>query len=84
MCGGDPVKPHGKLPWFFTASQALADQLRGGRGRSDDAASFRASHDGWDYQDRLGSKASNQGPDPDRVIIGMPTDPSREKVLRKL
>ncbi|KAH7414470.1 permease family-domain-containing protein [Phaeosphaeria sp. MPI-PUGE-AT-0046c] len=79
------VKPHGKLPWFFTASQALADQLRGGRGgRRDDAASFRASHDGWDYQDRLGSKASNQEPDPDRMVVGMPRDPSREKVLRKL
>jgi AGZA family xanthine/uracil permease-like MFS transporter len=79
----EPVKPHGRLPWFFTASQALAAQLRGRRdGRRDSSASIRTGEDGWDYQDRLGSKASNQEPQLESVVHPMPTTPV--KVLRKM
>lgn len=79
------VKPHGKLPWFFTASQAVADQLRANRGteRSENR-SFRSA---WSYQDRLGSKASNQEPELETVVfqtLSPPTNPNREKVLRKI
>jgi AGZA family xanthine/uracil permease-like MFS transporter len=78
-----PVKPHGKLPWFFEASQSLADHVRGRRGSDrEDSASIR--EDRWDYQDRLGSKASNQEAELDRVHVVMPRHPDREKVLRKL
>jgi hypothetical protein len=54
------------------------DQLRGRRdGRMDDSGSVKS---GWDYQDRLGSKASNHEAELEMV---MPTNPAREKVLRK-
>jgi AGZA family xanthine/uracil permease-like MFS transporter len=80
------VTPHGKLPWFFTASQALAGHVRRGNGVSkDDTASVRSVVDGWDYEDRLPSKASNQPMELDRVVVqGVPMDPSREKVLRRM
>lgn len=79
------VKPHGKLPWFFTAGQSLAGHVRRGNGVSKhDSASVRSAGDGWEYKDRLPSKASNQQMELDRVVVqGKPTDPSREKVLRK-
>lgn len=82
----DSVKPHGRLPWFFTASQALADQVRGRRAnRTHTAASSRMREDdGWEYQDRLGSKASNQDAELQRVVVqALPANPSGEKVLRK-
>jgi AGZA family xanthine/uracil permease-like MFS transporter len=82
----EPVKPHGKLPWFYTASQALADQVRGRRDHyRDDSASIRTREDGWEYQDRLGSKASNQDAELERVIVrNLPRNPEYEKVLRKM
>jgi hypothetical protein len=43
----------------------------------DDSGSVKS---GWDYQDRLGSKASNHEAELEMV---MPTNPAREKVLRK-
>jgi AGZA family xanthine/uracil permease-like MFS transporter len=74
-----PVKPLGRLPWFLTASQALVDQLRGRRdNRMEDSGSIKS---GWDYQDRLGSKASNQDTE---LEMAMPMNPAREKVLRKM
>lgn len=77
------VKPHGKIPWFLGASQALADHVRGRRGSDrGDSASIRDN--GWDYQDRLESKGSNQDAELERVHVLMPRDPDREKVLRKL
>lgn len=78
------VRPHGKLPWFFTASQALADHVRGrGGSRREDSASPR--EDGWNYQDRLGSKGSNQDAELERVVVqALPRDPDTEKVLRKV
>ncbi|KAH3979785.1 hypothetical protein HBI81_149420 [Parastagonospora nodorum] len=81
------IKPQGRLPWFFTASQALANQFRGRRDEHrEDSFSIRMDNDGWDYQDRLPSKASNQGHEFPRTIdqINMPTNPSHEKVLRKM
>jgi AGZA family xanthine/uracil permease-like MFS transporter len=80
----EPVKPHGKLPWFYTASQALAVKVRGRRNRRrDDSSSIRTGEDEWEYQDRLGSKASNQEAELERVVIGdLPRNPNREKVLR--
>jgi AGZA family xanthine/uracil permease-like MFS transporter len=82
----DSVKPHGRLPWFLTASQALADQLRDRHeGRRSDSVSIRTGQDGWDYQDRIGSKASHQDPDFERVTVqAMPTNPGHERVLRKM
>jgi AGZA family xanthine/uracil permease-like MFS transporter len=82
----DSVKPYGRLPWFFTASQALADQFRGRRDEHrDDSISIRMGNDGWDYQDRLPSKASNQGHEFETALgQAMPMNPSREKVLRKI
>jgi AGZA family xanthine/uracil permease-like MFS transporter len=78
------VKPHGKLPWFYTASQALALKIRGRRDRRrDDVASIRCEEDEWEYQDRLGSKASNQDAELERVVIrDLPRNPQHEKVLR--
>lgn len=79
----ESVTPHGRLPWFFTASQAFADQVRGrhDRGR-EGSASVR--EDGWDYQDRLGSKGSTHDAELERIVVpAMPRDPDREKVLRK-
>jgi AGZA family xanthine/uracil permease-like MFS transporter len=82
----DSVIPQGRLPWFFTASQALANQFRGRRDEHcEDSVSIRMGHDGWEYQDRLPSKTSNQ----DHEFQGatdqaMPTNPNREKVLRKI
>jgi AGZA family xanthine/uracil permease-like MFS transporter len=80
------VTPHGKLPWFFTASQVLAGHVRRRNGvNKDDTASVRSVGDGWNYEDRLPSKASNQQMELDRVIVqGMPMNPNREKVLRKM
>jgi AGZA family xanthine/uracil permease-like MFS transporter len=80
----EPVKPHGKLPWFYTASQALALKVRGRRDRHrGDVASNRCEEDEWEYQDRLGSKASNQDAELERVVIrDLPRNPQHEKVLR--
>ncbi|KAH7095892.1 permease family-domain-containing protein [Paraphoma chrysanthemicola] len=80
------IKPHGKAPWFFTASQALADQVRGRRTKHthDVAASRIADNDGWEYQDRLGSKGSTHEAELERVVVqALPTNPSGEKVLRR-
>ncbi|KAF1915043.1 purine transporter [Ampelomyces quisqualis] len=77
------MKPYGKLPWFFTASQALAAQLRGRRdSHRDSSASIRTGDDGWDYQDRIGSKALNQEPQLESAIHAVPTAPV--KALRKM
>lgn len=76
------VKPHGKLPWFFTTTHALADKIRARRG---DSRSVRTGETGWEYEDRLGSKASNQPPELVTVTEHpLPTDPQLEKVLRKM
>ncbi|KAF2034930.1 hypothetical protein EK21DRAFT_55348 [Setomelanomma holmii] len=79
------IKPHGKLPWFYTASQAFADHVRGRRdNRNHDVSPSRVEDDGWEYQDRLGSKASNQNAELERVVVqALPVNPRNEKVLRK-
>lgn len=76
--------PYGKLPWFFTAGQALAGHIRGRReGSREGSASPR--EDRWDYQDRLGSKGSTHEAELDRVVVqSMPRHPDHEKVVRKL
>ncbi|KAL5120253.1 hypothetical protein ACEQ8H_001811 [Pleosporales sp. CAS-2024a] len=81
------IKPHGKLPWFFTASQTLAGRIRGhgDEDRRAESISTGVDNDGWDYQHRLpSSKSSNQGLDfGSGMNEAMPMDPRREKVLRK-
>ncbi|KAJ4367407.1 hypothetical protein N0V83_006989 [Neocucurbitaria cava] len=78
------IKPHGRLPWFITAGQALADRLSHGRNKNqNDNTSIRSGESSWKYQDRLNSKASNR--ELDTVAVhALPTDPSQEKVLRKM
>lgn len=76
------VKPHGRLPWFVTASQALADRIGHGNGSKDENASIRTADSNWKYQDRLGSNRSDR--ELQTVNVQPPlTDPSQEKVLRK-
>jgi AGZA family xanthine/uracil permease-like MFS transporter len=62
----------------------MALKIRGRRDRRrDDIASIRCEEDEWEYQDRLGSKASNQDAELERVVIrDLPRNPQHEKVLR--
>ncbi|CAO2650453.1 Nn.00g017450.m01.CDS01 [Neocucurbitaria sp. VM-36] len=78
------IKPHGRLPWFITAGHALADRLSHGHNKDKhDNTSMRSGESSWKYHDRLNSKASNR--ELDTVVVHpLPTDPSQEKVLRKL
>ncbi|KAG9186501.1 putative xanthine/uracil permease [Alternaria panax] len=76
------IKPAGRLPWFITASQSLADRVRGNHTpKSSDAISIRSTESEWKYRDRIGSNGSNRELD-SVVIQALPTDPRREKVFR--
>ncbi|OAL50754.1 hypothetical protein IQ07DRAFT_437056 [Pyrenochaeta sp. DS3sAY3a] len=77
------VKPHGRLPWFITASQALADRLGHGNKNNSDGTSEQSEESSWKYHDRLNSKSSNRELS-NVVVHALPTDPNEEKVLRKL
>jgi AGZA family xanthine/uracil permease-like MFS transporter len=69
------VKPHGKLPWFITASQSVAHRLAGSN--RDEAASVRsgASTGTWCHT-RIGSKTSER--ELSTIVAG---DSKAEKVL---
>ncbi|KAF1939538.1 purine transporter [Clathrospora elynae] len=76
------IKPHGKLPWFITASQAIVDQVRHSERHKEENASIRSGESGWKYHNRVGSNGSNR--ELETVVVHpLPTDPRREKVLRK-
>ncbi|KAF2255518.1 purine transporter [Trematosphaeria pertusa] len=75
------IKPHGKLPWFITATQAVASHF--GHGSSHVPKQDAASTKSGESQERFrsGSKSSNQELD---TVVVIPRDPRDEKVLRKL
>jgi AGZA family xanthine/uracil permease-like MFS transporter len=76
------VKPHGRLPWFVTAGQALAGRVRGEGSSKADDVSIRSGESGWKYHDRIGSHGSREL---ETVHVqALPTDPRREKVFRKM
>jgi AGZA family xanthine/uracil permease-like MFS transporter len=77
------VKPHGRLPWFVTAGQAIAGRVRTSSGSKDDDMSMRSGESGWKYHDRIGSHGSNRELETVHVPA-LPTDPRREKVFRKM
>ena len=72
------AKPHGKLPWFFTASQAVAARFGYERHSKHENASIRSTSS----QERFRtSKGSTRELD---TVVVMPRDPRDEKVLRKI
>lgn len=71
------VIPHGKLPWFITASQSLASHLGHGSDVKKDTASTRSCESQQVFR-AGGSKDSNQELD---TVVVIPRD---EKVLRKM
>ncbi|CAG5156901.1 uncharacterized protein ALTATR162_LOCUS4694 [Alternaria atra] len=78
------VKPAGRLPWFISASQNLADRVRGTHTpKSHDAISIRSTESDWKYHDRMGSNGSNRELN-SVVIQALPTNPRREKVFRSM
>ncbi|CAN9088499.1 hypothetical protein CC77DRAFT_1019090 [Alternaria alternata] len=78
------IKPAGRLPWFITASQSLADRVRGTHTpNSRDAISIRSTESEWKYHDRIGSNGSDRELD-SVVIQALPTDPRREKVFKSM
>ncbi|KNG48652.1 purine transporter [Stemphylium lycopersici] len=83
----NPVKPAGRLPWFVSAGQTLADRVRGtSRSKQDDTLSIRSlGESDWKYRDRIGSNSSNRDLALDSVTIqALPADPRHEKVFTKL
>ncbi|KAF2176742.1 purine transporter [Zopfia rhizophila CBS 207.26] len=68
------IKPHGRLPWFITASQALASHLGRRSQQNNDLTSFKSGES--QEQFRSGSKDSNQELDTVVVI------PRGEKILK--
>jgi AGZA family xanthine/uracil permease-like MFS transporter len=70
------VKPHGKLPWFITASHSLASSFGRDSSGKQDAASTKSSESQKHFRD--GSKGSDQ--ELETVVVAAPRD---EKVLRK-
>ncbi|KAH7388704.1 permease family-domain-containing protein [Pyrenochaeta sp. MPI-SDFR-AT-0127] len=77
------IKPHGRLPWFITASQALAGQLGHGisKNKADDT-SVRSGESSWKYHDRLHSNSSNR--ELETVAAPpLPTNPNLEKVHQR-
>ncbi|KAH7130648.1 permease family-domain-containing protein [Dendryphion nanum] len=73
------AKPQGKLPWFITASQAVASRFGYERNSKHENASIRSSSSQKHF--RTTSKGSNQELD---TVVVMPRDPRDEKVLRKI
>ena len=74
------VKPHGRLPWFITASRAMATHI-GHRNSVDvkrDSASFRST----ESRERFRSQSRETNRELDTVDV-MPRNPDDEKVFRK-
>ncbi|KAF2866730.1 permease family-domain-containing protein [Massariosphaeria phaeospora] len=67
------VKPHGKLPWFITASQALASQFGGRSDQKADSISLKSV----DSREHISNQELN-------TVVAAPKNPSVEKVMRKL
>lgn len=72
------AKPQGKLPWFFTASQAVASRLGYERSTKHENASIRSTSS----QERFRTTSKGSTRELDTVVV-MPRDPRDEKVLRK-
>ncbi|KAF1968659.1 hypothetical protein BU23DRAFT_540923 [Bimuria novae-zelandiae CBS 107.79] len=76
------IKPHGKLPWFITAGQAISSQFRqhgSTHSLKHDGASLRSGDSREGFRSR--SLDSNRELD---TVVAMPRDPRDEKVLRKM
>ncbi|KAF2794902.1 hypothetical protein K505DRAFT_241169 [Melanomma pulvis-pyrius CBS 109.77] len=73
------IKPHGKLPWFITASRSLTSHLNHGSDQKQDTVSVKSGES--QEQFRGDSKHSDQELD---TVVVIPRDPRDEKVLRKL
>ncbi|KAF2264590.1 purine transporter [Lojkania enalia] len=73
------LRPHGRLPWFITASQSVASRFGHSSDPKADTASTTsgASHQRF----RPDSKGSNQELD---TVVVLPRSPRDEKVLRKI
>jgi AGZA family xanthine/uracil permease-like MFS transporter len=71
--------PHGKLPWFLTASQTVAAQFGGPSNKEQDTRSVKSGESQRHFRD--GSEGSNQELD---TVVVIPRDPRDEKVLRKM
>ncbi|KAJ4296514.1 hypothetical protein N0V90_006559 [Kalmusia sp. IMI 367209] len=75
------VRPHGKLPWFITASQAVTSHF--GHGSAHDLKTENASLRSSESRERFRSRSRDTDRELDTVVV-MPRDPRNEKVLRKI
>ncbi|KAL6168664.1 hypothetical protein ACJQWK_05041 [Exserohilum turcicum] len=78
------IKPPGRLPWFVSAGQTLANRVRGKPPSQEDVVlSDRSVDSDWKYRQRIGSNGSHR--ELDTVIIQtLPADPRHEKVFAKM
>ncbi|KAF2447791.1 hypothetical protein P171DRAFT_452975 [Karstenula rhodostoma CBS 690.94] len=75
------IKPHGRLPWFITASQAVVSHF--GHGSTHELKQDTASLKSGTSQERFHSRSQNMNRELDTVIV-MPRDPRDEKVFRNM
>ncbi|KAF2706888.1 hypothetical protein K504DRAFT_69750 [Pleomassaria siparia CBS 279.74] len=71
------IKPHGKLPWFITASQLLAGRIGHHNGQQKDTTSIKSG----ESQVEIRGDSKNLDQELDAVVV-IPKDP-RDEVLRK-
>ncbi|KAL1599775.1 hypothetical protein SLS60_007579 [Paraconiothyrium brasiliense] len=75
------IKPHGRLPWFITASQAIVTHF--GHGSTHDLKQDSASLKSGTSQERFRGRSQDTSRELDTVVV-MPRDPRNEKVFRKV
>jgi AGZA family xanthine/uracil permease-like MFS transporter len=74
------VKPHGRLPWFITASQSIVSHF--GHGSTHDLKQDSTSLKSGNSQEQFRSRSQDMNRELDTVVV-MPRDPRDEKVFRK-
>jgi AGZA family xanthine/uracil permease-like MFS transporter len=72
------VKPQGKLPWFITASQSIADRLAGSNKNEDGSLRSGDSTGTWSHT-RIESKASER-----ELSTFVAPDSKAEKILGRM
>jgi AGZA family xanthine/uracil permease-like MFS transporter len=72
------VKPQGKLPWFITASQSIADRLSGSNRNEDGSVRSGDSTGTWSHT-RIESKASER-----ELSTFVAPDSKAEKILGRM
>lgn len=75
------VKPHGRLPWFITASQAIVSHFE--HGSTHDLKQDSASLKSGTSQEQFHRRSRDTSRELNSIVV-MPRDPRDEKVFRKI